>query len=293
MCTDSKTSPLATLSQAREIIAAYSLQAKKSFGQNFLINDAIVRKTLDLAEVKPGDYVTEIGPGYGTLTLALLRGGARVLAVEKDVHMVNALYDNLDKYCNDKKDDIKILRQDALKVNFNAYKNVCGDTKIKMVSNLPYNVAAPIVITYFQKLPQLSDATIMVQKEIADRMCAKPGNKNYGAYTVKLAMYADYAGKFKVAPSNFIPQPRVDSAVIRLNRHDRISDRTAKKACVLADAAFAHRRKTIYNSIKEFFCDDTIMLEKIVRAFDAVNIDIGLRAEALEPLDFALIAKNI
>lgn len=117
------TSPLASIALAREIIAAYNLQAKKSFGQNFLINDAIVKKTIELAEVKPGDYVTEIGPGYGTLTVALVRCGANVLAVEKDANIINALYDNLERFCQEGKDKIKILRNDALKINFQAYSN--------------------------------------------------------------------------------------------------------------------------------------------------------------------------
>ncbi|MDO5426612.1 MAG: 16S rRNA (adenine(1518)-N(6)/adenine(1519)-N(6))-dimethyltransferase RsmA [Coriobacteriia bacterium] len=289
----SETSPLANIAIAREVIATYSLQAKKSFGQNFLINDAIVRKTIELANVKAGDYVTEIGPGYGTLTVALVRAGANVLAVEKDAKMINALYDNLEKYCEEGKDKIEVLRQDALRLDFGAYERRLEGKNVKMVSNLPYNVAAPIVITYFQKLPNMSQATVMVQKEIADRMVAKPGNKNYGAYTVKLAMFADYAGKFPVSRSNFMPQPRVDSTVINLVRHDRIKPKIANTACVIADAAFAHRRKTIANSVKEYFCDDTIMLEKIAKAFEKSNMDMSLRAEALSPQDYAIIAGNL
>lgn len=289
----SETSPLANIAIAREVIATYSLQAKKSFGQNFLINDAIVRKTIELADVKAGDYVTEIGPGYGTLTVALVRAGANVLAVEKDAKMINALYDNLEKYCEEGKDKIEVLRQDALRLDFGAYERRLDGKNVKMVSNLPYNVAAPIVITYFQKLSNMTQATVMVQKEIADRMVAKPSNKNYGAYTVKLAMFADYAGKFPVSRSNFMPQPRVDSTVINLVRHDRIKPKIANTACVIADAAFAHRRKTIANSVKEYFCDDTIMLEKIAKAFEKSNMDMSLRAEALSPQDYAIIAGNL
>lgn len=288
-----ETSPIANIASAREIIAAYNLQAKKSFGQNFLINDAIVRKTIELAEVEQGDFVTEIGPGYGPLTVALVRSGAYVLAVEKDVKMINALYDNLEKYCEEGKEKIEVLRQDALRLNFGAYKRRLNGKAVKMVSNLPYNVAAPIVITYFQKLENMTQATVMVQKEIAERMVAKPGSKNYGSYTVKLAMYADYAGKFQVARTNFMPQPRVDSTVINLVRHNRIASKVASKACLIADAAFAHRRKTIANSVKEYFCEDTIMLEKIARAFEKSGIDMSQRAEMLKAQDYAIIAGNL
>ena len=287
------TSPLANISQAREVIAAYNLQAKKSFGQNYLVNDAIVRKTLELAEVRPGDFVTEIGPGFGTLTVALVRAGANVLAVEKDKKVINALYDNLEKYCEEGKVKIEVLRQDALRLDFGAYERRAPKTPIKMVSNLPYNVAAPIVITFFQKLPAMTDATVMVQKEIAQRMMATPGNKNYGAYTVKLAMYARPAGSFAVGRTNFMPQPRVDSTVIKLVRHEDVAPKVAVKACLVADAAFAHRRKTIANSVRDFFNDDTIMLEKITRAFKKAGIDMGRRAETLSPEDYAIIATNL
>lgn len=287
------TSPLANIDSAREIIAAYNLQAKKSFGQNFLVNDAIVKKTVELAQVQAGDYITEIGPGFGTLTVALVRMGANVLAVEKDVRMINALVDNLERYCPEGKEHIEVLRRDALKIDFGAYVRKLKGTPVKMVSNLPYNVAAPIVITYFQNLENMTDATVMVQKEIAERMAAKPGNKNYGAYTVKLAMYADCVDSFGVSRNNFMPAPRVDSTVIKLIRHNRVPNKIAAKACLIADAAFAHRRKTIANSVKQFFCEDTIMCEKVFAAFDVAGVDVSLRAETLEPTCYFDIAQNL
>ena len=287
------TSPLANISEAREVIAAYNLQAKKSFGQNFLINDAIIKKILALADIRHGDFVTEIGPGFGTLTVALVRAGATVLAVEKDKKIINALVDNLEKYCPEGMDNIDVLRQDALRLDFGAYERRAPKAQIKLVSNLPYNVAAPIVITYFQKLPTMTEATVMVQKEIADRMMAEPGNKNYGAYTIKLAMYAKPVGNFPVSRTNFMPQPRVDSTVIKLLRHHEVEDSVAAKACLVADAAFAHRRKTIANSIKEYFQDDTIMIDKITQAFKTAGIDMSLRAETLRPEDYAIIAQSL
>lgn len=293
MVEKNKISPLANISAAREIIAAYNLHAKKSFGQNFLINDEIVKKILNLAKVEQGEYVTEIGPGYGTLTVALARTGANILAVEKDKKMINILAENLEKYCPEHIENIKLLRQDALKINFEAYKNVLKDNEVKLVSNLPYNVAAPVVITYFQKLSNLSQATVMVQKEIADRMCANPGSKNYGAYTVKLAMYAKQNGKFSVSPNNFMPAPRVESTVIKLIRHNDIDSLTASRACMIADAAFAHRRKTIANSIKEYFSNDTFMQNKIRKAFELSDLYLTDRAEKLWPSDYAKVAKNL
>ncbi len=133
----------------------------------------------------------------------------------------------------------------------------------------------------------------MVQKEIADRMSASPGNKNYGAYTVKLSMYADVVDKFAVSPNNFMPPPRVDSTVVKLVRHNKVDSLVAAKSCMIADAAFAHRRKTIANSIKDFFCQDTIMLEKVFDAINKADIDLSERAENLYPSDYINIAKKL
>ena len=133
----------------------------------------------------------------------------------------------------------------------------------------------------------------MVQKEIADRIAASPGNKNYGAYTVKLSMYAKPESKFHVSPNNFMPPPRVDSTVIKLVRKNDVDSLLANKACLVADAAFAHRRKTIANSVKKFFIDDTILTEKFLSAFESADISLKERAENLYPSDFINVAKNI
>ena len=172
----------------------------------------------------------------------------------------------------------------------------------KLVSNLPYAVAATIVLDYLQRFPFLQSATVMVQKEVADRMMAKPGSKTYGAYTVKLGLHARAAGRFPVAPGNFFPPPHVESAVIRLDRAlatddagNELSPELLKAACAMADAAFATRRKTIANSCKTYFggrgAQGTAMLEALPHIFAEAGIDPKRRGESLTLEEFQRLGK--
>lgn len=287
------TSPIANPTTTNAILQSHGLVAKKNFGQNFLINDAIIKKICDLADIQPGDAVVEIGPGLGVLTLALLSKGAQVLAIEKDEDMVCILDENVKEYCPDKLRNLKIINEDALRPDADQFYKFAGETSLKLVSNLPYNIAAPLIITYFQQIQQLESATVMVQKEIADRILAAPGNKNYGAYTVKLSFYALANGKFKVSPNNFIPAPRVDSAVIRLEKKQNIDFKLASNACEIADAAFAHRRKTIKNSIKDFYANNPTQAQKAYAAFANAGVSTSLRAETLDSKTFLQIAQLV
>ena len=191
---DGRLSPLSTPSATRAVLEAHGIGTKYTLGQNFLVNDDVLKKIIALAEVDEADRVLEVGPGIGTLTIALLKH------------------------------------------------------------------AASVVLDYFESFLFLDSATIMVQKEVADRMAAAVGTKNYGAYTVKLGLHAEPAGRFPVGPGNFFPPPRVDSAVIRLNRRVPLmadgapaTPEVIAAAALIADAAFANRRKTIANSCKTYF----------------------------------------
>lgn len=293
MASSNLTSPLASPSATLEVLDSHGLNAKKSFGQNFLVNDAIIKKICNLANINKGDNVIEIGPGLGTLTIALLKYGARVLAIEKDTNMYQILKENVGIYCPDNACNLQIEQADALKIDKEIIKDFAKTSPIKMVSNLPYNVAAPLIITYFQNYECMNQACVMVQKEIADRILAKTSSKNYGSYTVKLSIYANCNGKFNVSPNNFIPAPRVDSTVINLVANKSINYNLAKNACEISDAAFAHRRKTISNSVKQYFSNDQAKAKQILLAFEKSHISANLRAETLSAIEFLNIAKNI
>lgn len=239
---------LANASRTRAVLDAFDLRAKYRFGQNFLVNQAIIDKIIQLSQLTDDDYVLEVGPGIGTLTRALLQHAHQVCSIECDAQLPRVLHETLAPWL----DHWTLIQADALDVN--AFPNALPN---KLISNLPYAVAATIVLDYFTRFPSLRSATVMVQKEVAQRMCAQPGTKAYGAYTVKLSLLARPVGMFSVAPSNFFPAPHVESTVIRL---DRLSAGDAPyQPCELPaitraiEAAFANRRKTILNSMRTFF----------------------------------------
>ena len=300
---DGRLSPLSTPSATRAVLEAHGIGTKYTLGQNFLVNDDVLKKIIVLAEVGEADRILEVGPGIGTLTIALLKHAASVVAIERDPDLPAVLADTLHPW----RDKFALIEKDALDVTGDdivaAMAGIGADTGCldrassaanetaqwavsqsedclsesryrvavpqeelqpslpsKLVANLPYAVAATVVLDYFESFLFLDSATIMVQKEVADRMTAAVGTKNYGAYTVKLGLYAEPAGRFAVGPGNFFPPPRVDSAVIRLNRRTpRLFDgapatpEVIAAAALMADAAFTNRRKTIANSCKTYF----------------------------------------
>ena len=300
---DGRLSPLSTPSATRAVLEAHGIGTKYTLGQNFLVNDDVLKKIIVLAEVGEADRILEVGPGIGTLTIALLKHAASVVAIERDPDLPAVLADTLHPW----RDKFALIEKDALDVTGDdivaAMAEIGADTGCldrassaanetaqwavsqsedclsesryrvavpqeepqlslpnKLVANLPYAVAATVVLDYFENFPFLDSATVMVQKEVADRMAAAVGTKNYGAYTVKLGLHAEPAGRFPVGPGNFFPPPRVDSAVIRLNRRVPLmadgapaTPEVIAAAALVADAAFANRRKTIANSCKTYF----------------------------------------
>lgn len=303
---DGRLSPLSTPSATRAVLEAHDIGTKYTLGQNFLVNDDVLKRIIALAEVGERDRILEVGPGIGTLTIALLKHAASVVAVERDPDLPAVLADTLYPW----RERFALIEKDAL--NLTA-ADIGEPPPSKFVSNLPYAVAATVVLDYFQQFPFLESATIMVQKEVADRMAAERGTKNYGAYTVKLGLYAEVAGRFAVGPGNFFPPPRVDSAVIRLNRRvPRMADGAPAApgviaaACLMADAAFANRRKTLANSCKTYFAGrgtfalpDGRLLEGapvvglLPTLFAAASVDPRRRGETLDQQEFLALGQAL
>lgn len=305
MASDQSLSPLASVSATRAVLESHGLATKHALGQNFLINDDILKKIVALAELEQGDFVLEVGPGIGTLSIALLKNASYLVSVERDADLPAVLDETLaqwsDQFFLVSKDALDLLEED-LQQAASALRAEEGKLPNKFVANLPYAVAATLVLDYFQRFDHIDSATVMVQKEVADRMSATPGNKNYGAYTVKLGMYAEPAGRFAVGPGNFFPPPHVDSAVLRLNRRRPLDDagetldaEAIRATCIMADAAFASRRKTLANSCKTYFTgrgdSGKETAEKLPAIFEAAGIDPKRRGETLEQAEFIRLGK--
>ena len=228
------------------------------------------------------ETVLEVGPGIGTLTVALCEHAGAVVAVERDAQLLPALAHSTAECAR-----LTVVRADAVAVEPEVLSRPYGPP-VALVANLPYAVAATVVLRFFQELPALASATVMVQSEVADRMAAVPGTKAYGSYTVKLRMLAAPEGRFTVPRTCFLPPPRVDSAVLRLVRRPLADDSgLLRDAAAVADAAFAQRRKTIRNSLR-----GTLLAEAadVDAALLAVGVDGALRAESLPPETFLALA---
>ena len=285
-------SPLANPGATRALLEAYGLATKHSLGQNFLVNNHVIEKIVDLAELGQEDRVLEVGPGIGTLTLALLADAGHVVSVEMDRELESVLSAHAAAHPN-----FSFIMGDALRVTPDQIAEAAGGEPTMLVSNLPYNVAATVILRYLQEAPSLRRLVVMVQAEVADRICAGPGSRTYGAYTAKLALYAQVSGRFEVEPGNFMPPPHVDSAVVRIDRAPACDpasgepltpERLAATAAVI-DAAFAQRRKTIRNSMSASGYDKGAL----DAAFAACGISPTCRAETLAPADFVLLSSAL
>lgn len=285
--TDARTpvSALASPTATLEVLKRHGLYTKKSLGQHFLVDDNVVRRIIELAAIEPEQTILEVGPGLGTLTVALCDAAGAVVAVERDNDLERVLAETVE-HC----ERFALVHADAVTVDPALIAEPFGPP-VALVANLPYQVAATVVLRYFQEIPSLEHATVMVQTEVADRMAGVPGTKEYGAYTVKLRLHAEPAGRFQVARNCFLPPPRVDSTVIRLERTPLIEDaELLVRAARVADAAFAQRRKTLRNSLRARLGIDA---EAIDAALQAADIDGSRRAETLEPADFVRLASEL
>ena len=298
-----KLSSLANVGETRAVLERHGLATKHALGQNFLVSDDIVRKIVALAGLSPTDCVLEVGPGIGTLSEALLKSAHSVVAVERDPDLPAVLAETLAPWDA----SFTLVEKDALALDANDLLNFEGHAPNKFVANLPYAVAATVVLDFFQRFACIESSTVMVQREVAERMMAVPGNKNYGAYTVKLSLYAQPEGKFSVAPGNFFPPPHVESTVLRLDRCAisgddglPLSALEREAASVMADAAFANRRKTIANSCKTYFtsCAQQWRLpgdvaQSLSDMFARCGIDGRRRGETLDLREFVRLGKAL
>lgn len=299
-----QTSWLANQRATKETLERFGLATKYRLGQNFLVQDHVIEKIVQLAEVQPTDVIVEVGPGLGTLTVALLDRACAVCSLEADSELEQVLA----LTCREPHpDSFALVMGDALAITpqklaeaYNTLPTVAHDAATsapmptKFVSNLPYQVAATLILKFFQELPSLERAVVMVQAEVADRIAAKPSTKAYGAYTAKLSLFAQVTGRFEVGPGNFMPPPRVNSAVVRLDRTQARNPVTSKllseeellHTMRVIDAAFAQRRKTIRNSMSASGFDK----DKLDQAFLATGIAPTARAEVLTSQDFICLA---
>ena len=299
-----QTSWLANQLATKETLERFGLATKYRLGQNFLVQDHVIEKIVQLAEVQPTDVIVEVGPGLGTLTVALLDNALAVCSLEADSELEQVLAVT----CKEPHpDSFALVMGDALAITpqklaeaYNTLPTVAHDAATsapmptKFVSNLPYQVAATLILKFFQELPSLERAVVMVQAEVADRISAKPSTKAYGAYTAKLSLFAQVTGRFEVGPGNFMPPPRVNSAVVRLDRTQARNPLTSKllseeellHTMRVIDAAFAQRRKTIRNSMSASGFDK----DKLDQAFLATGIAPTVRAEVLTSQDFICLA---
>ncbi len=279
-----KASLLASVAATREVLERHGAWTKHGLGQNFLVNDDVVRRILELSTVGPDDVVLEVGPGIGTLTCALLAHARHVVAVEKDPALPPILADTL----AGSEGRLTLLQKDALALAAADFPPELPPPG-KLVANLPYAVAATLVLGYFERFAHVGSATVMVQKEVADRICAQPGTKSYGAYTVKLGLHAAPAGRFAVGAGNFFPPPRVESAVAGPD--------LVRAACTMADAAFANRRKTLANSAKAHFSglgvEGAAVAERLPQLFEQAGIDPRRRGETLSQQEFLALGRAL
>ena len=293
----SKASPLASLSATRAVLDAHGLSAKHSLGQNFLVNDGIVAKILKLSDANSADTVLEVGPGIGTLTTALLQKVDHVISVERDTDLIPVLGET----CAPWADSFTLLSRDAMGLRPADLAAAYPTVPNKLIANLPYVVATALVFDYFCDLPSLDSMTVMVQREVAQRMMATPGTKDYGAYSVKLGLRAKATGSFTVQPQNFHPAPRVVSMVIRLDRTpaldsagNPLTPELLAATDLMADAAFTQRRKTLNNSFKAFFsgrADGEELLTHLDDFFAGAGIDPMRRGETLSQAEFIHLAE--
>ena len=263
-----------------EIIQKYNFAFQKRFGQNFLIDGHVIEKIIQAAEITKDDVVLEIGPGIGTMTQYLAEAAGEVFAVEIDKNLLPILAETLAEY-----DNVTVVNEDILKVDIAA---LTGGRSVKVVANLPYYITTPIIMGLFENHIPATSITVMVQKEVAERMQAGPGGKDYGALSLAVQYYAEPYIVANVPPNCFMPRPNVGSAVIRLTRHTepKIVVKDEKFMFKLIRASFNQRRKTLQNGINNS-AELSISKDAVVEALRKMGLSESIRGEALTLAQFA------
>lgn len=272
------------------VLQKYHFNFQKKFGQNFLIDTHVLDKIIRAAEITKDDFVLEIGPGIGTMTQYLAQAAREVVAVEIDKALIPILQDTLSGFPN-----AEVIQDDILKVDIAelaAERN--GGRPIKVVANLPYYITTPIIMSLFEHDVPLALVTVMVQKEVAERMQAGPGSKDYGALSLAVQYYADPYIVANVPPNCFMPRPNVGSAVIRLTRYKvpPVQVEDEKLMFQMIRASFNQRRKTLVNGLNHS-PEMTLTKEQITKAVEGLGKGAGVRGEALTLEEFAKLSNTI
>lgn len=266
----------------QHILNRFKLRADKKLGQNFLIDEQVVRQIVAAAELSEADTVLEVGPGIGTLTQGLAESKAQVVAVELDTRLLPVLATTLEGY-----DNVHVVHGDILKVNI---MEEMGVPNFKVCANLPYYITTPIIFALLEKRLPMERLVAMVQKEVAERMAAQPGGKDYGALSVAIQYYTEPEIAFIVPPTSFIPAPAVDSAVIVCKRREKPPVEVCDEALFfrVVKAAFSLRRKMLSNSLKNM----GIKSEQVAQWLELAGVDGKRRAETLSLEDFAKLTNS-
>lgn len=273
-----------------EILQKYDFSFQKKFGQNFLIDTHVLDKIISAAHITKEDMVLEIGPGIGTMTQYLAEAAGKVIAVEIDRNLIPILEDTLSEYNN-----VRVINEDVLKLDLRKLADEeNGGKAIKVVANLPYYITTPIIMGLFENHVPVESITVMVQKEVADRMQTGPGNKDYGALSLAVQYYAKPYIVANVPPNCFMPRPKVGSAVIRLTRHEKppVEVKDEKLMFDIIRASFNQRRKTLANGLNN---SDKITCSKeiITKAIEKLGKGASVRGEALSLQEFAKLSNDI
>ena len=279
--------------ETKFILNKYGIHANKSLGQNFLINEEVINQIIEKAEIDENDLVIEIGPGLGTLTSRLLEKAGKVICVELDDRMITILNDRFKLYNN-----FELIHDDILKVDLNKIinENLLENNninKIKIVANLPYYITTPIIMKLLEEKLNITSITVMIQKEVADRLIAVPGEKNAGAITYSVYYYAEAEKVLDVENNSFIPEPSVTSTVIKLNirKEPVIQIKDEKLMFRIIKQAFMQRRKTLVNALSNM--DIFKSKEEIIRMLEDLNINTKVRGEALTIEQYAQITNYV
>lgn len=271
-----------------EVLQKYHFNFQKKYGQNFLIDTRVLNKIIAAAEITEDDCVLEIGPGIGTMTQYLAERAGEVVAVEIDRNLIPILEETLSAYKN-----VTIINQDILKMDVKGLAEERGKP-LKVVANLPYYITTPIIMGLFENHVPLKNITVMVQKEVAERMQAGPGKKDYGALSLAVQYYAKPEIVANVPPNCFIPRPNVGSAVVRMDRYETppVQVEDERKMFAVIRAAFNQRRKTLVNSLANAQ-EQGISRERTVQALERMGLPAAIRGEALSLEQFAELSNLV
>lgn len=282
---------IANPTRTRAIMETYGLNFKKSLGQNFLTDINVLHKIVDAAEITLEDDVIEVGPGIGALTEQLAKRAHQVMALEIDERLIPVLDETLAPYSN-----VTVLQQDVLKADLQKLiaENFDGQHHLKLVANLPYYITTPIIMHLLESPVQLDAIVVMMQKEVAQRLTAQPKTKDYGSLSIAVQYYTDAEIAFIVPKTVFVPQPKIDSAVVKLTPKKPIKQPQDEQQFMrLVKGSFAHRRKTLWNNLQGIYGKDAETKAKLEKGLAEIGIAKTIRPEALTISDFIDLANAL